>query len=126
MAGRSDKHFIGRRRCSVMPYCTDCGYEVPPGTRFCPSCGSDQMTVPAYEARGSPSALPLAMGILGIILGIIVPLLGIILGALGAALAHTDKNKKDNTYLGVCILAVIVSLAVWALNFIFLMSLLAI
>jgi hypothetical protein len=84
------------------------------------------MTVPAYEARGSPSALPLVMGILGIILGIIVPLLGIILGALGAALAHTDKNKKDNTYLGVCILAVIVSLAVWALNFIFLMSLLAI
>lgn len=126
MAGRLDKHFIGRRRCSVMPYCTYCGFEMPPGTRFCPSCGSDQMTAPVFEARGSPSVLPLILGILGIIVGIFVPLLGIILGILGAVIAHTDKNKRSNAYLGVCIFAIIVSLAVWALNFIFLMSLIAV
>ncbi|MGE0015410.1 MAG: zinc-ribbon domain-containing protein [Candidatus Methanomethylophilaceae archaeon] len=109
-----------------MPYCTDCGFEIPPGTRFCPSCGSDQMTVPAYEARGSPSVLPLVLGILGIVAGIFVPLLGIIMGILGAVIAHTDKNKRGNAYLGVCILAVLVSLVVWLMNFVFLMSLLAI
>lgn len=49
-----------------MPYCTDCGFEIPPGTRFCPSCGSDQITVPTYEIKKSPSVLPLILGILGI------------------------------------------------------------
>ncbi len=109
-----------------MPYCTNCGFEIPSGTSFCPSCGSDQVTVPVFEARGSPSVLPLILGILGIIAGIFVPLFGIILGIIGAAIAHKDKNKRSNTYLGVCILAIFVSLAVWALNFVFLMSLLAV
>ncbi|MEA4976962.1 MAG: zinc-ribbon domain-containing protein [Methanomassiliicoccaceae archaeon] len=106
-----------------MPYCTDCGFDVPSGTRFCPSCGSDQVTVPPHEVKGTQSIVPLILGISGIILGIMVPIIGLVLGGLGAAFAHKDKNKRNNTYLSVCIIAIIVSLAVWVLNFIFLIAL---
>jgi len=106
-----------------MPYCTDCGFDVPPGTRFCPSCGSDQLTVLPYEVKGTQSIVPLILGISGIILGIIVPIIGLVLGGLGAALAYIDKGKRNNIYLSVCIIAIIVSLAAWVLNFVFLMGL---
>lgn len=104
--------------CIRMPYCTDCGYDIPPGTRFCPSCGADQtITLPQF-AKGSPSKFPIILGILAIIVGVIIPIGGLAMGTLGAVLAHTDKNKTSNTYTFVCILAIIASLIFWGVYFI--------
>ena len=99
-----------------MSYCTDCGYDIPPGTRFCPSCGADQMITPPQIVKGDPSVLPLVLGILGIIFGFVIPFVGLGMGALGAVLAHTDKNKRSNVYTLVCVLAIFASLIFWVLS----------
>lgn len=100
---------------TFMSYCTDCGYDIPQGTRFCPSCGADQLITPPQLVKGSPSVLPPLLGVLGIILGIIIPFAGLVLGAFSAVLAHTDKNKNSNAYTFFCILTIFVSLILWAL-----------
>ncbi len=109
-----------------MSYCTDCGHDVPQGSRFCPSCGADQVITPPQLIKGSPSVLPLILGILGIVFAIFIPLIGLVMGILGAVLAHMDENKSGNAYTFVCIIAIIVSLFVWAANFLFLISLMGI
>lgn len=98
-----------------MSYCTDCGYDIPPDTRFCPSCGADQLITPPQVVKGAPSALPLVLGILGMIFGLIIPFVGLVMGVLGVVLAHTDKNKNSNLYTFICILTILVSSTVWVL-----------
>jgi len=101
-----------------MSYCTDCGSDIPPDTRFCPSCGADQMITLPQIVKGPPSILPLILGILGMIVGIIIPIAGLIMGVSGVALAHTDKNKSGNAYMFVCIMAIIFSLVSWVVYFV--------
>ncbi|HKM13464.1 MAG TPA: zinc ribbon domain-containing protein [Candidatus Methanomethylophilaceae archaeon] len=107
-----------------MSYCTDCGHDIPPGSRFCPSCGADQLVTPPQAVTRPPSVLPLILGILGILFAILIPIVGLVMGILGAVLAHTDENKNGNAYTFVCIIAILVSLLIWGANIILFVSVL--
>ena len=62
-----------------MPYCSKCGAEVDPATRFCPKCGSPQSTG-SYRPADQKYTDPHDSGSIGwFLLGFFVPLVGLIL-----------------------------------------------
>lgn len=120
-----------------MPYCTDCGSDIPEGSTHCPECGVDLEVTPPQEEHRVSSA-PYTYGIAGILFGaifscygaifglaedpfgIFIPVIGFVLGVYGINLAYSDRTFDDkyNVKSAVCAIAIISSaifIAVYAI-----------
>lgn len=117
-----------------MPYCTDCGSDIPEGATHCPECGVDLEQTPPQRERKA-SLAPYTYGIIGILfgavfsywgliaglaedpVGIYVPVIGFVSGLYGIYVAHMDKTLggRYNIKLSVCIVAVVSSVFFTAL-----------
>ena len=117
-------------------YCSNCGKEIEGGASFCPYCGSPAgnstpvqnvnydgtqqppANQPYYDYQnqmngfGYDSAPPESSGTAtgALVCAFLIPIVGLILGIIGTVKYSDAKLKRR------CIIAIIISIAVWALG----------
>lgn len=93
-----------------MKYCSKCGKEIMEEAVICPGCGC--------KVEGSNNGeMSSSLANCGFVFAFLIPLVGLILGIIGI-----NKYQNDIEYKNRCIAAIIISVIVWFISFVILVS----
>lgn len=94
-------------------FCKKCGSKVEPNDIYCNVCGNKLNSEKNINSINDSSG---SMSTLALIFSFFIPILGLVFGAIGITRASQFKNYKTRNK---CIIAIIISIVMIILNYLF-------